>query len=345
MIVPGENVSRLRPAPDNLGNGPGYFVFSLDTELAWGTLDWDQRGVGGTSRDGQTERETIRRLLDMMDEFGIVATWGITGHLFFDQCEECDVCPVMDLKGKDTSWDQIWKNQDPKWYGADIVDTLLSRDSGHEIAFHGYTHRLFNKLTRDEARFEIHEWLRLGARKGIVPRTVIFPQGRIAHLDLFHEAGFICYRGNDVKHPALSIPFFGKLLNRINLVLSILTPQVYDIQANQRGLVNVPSSQWLFRTDRRIELSLDWLNLHNLRFLRTLKAIKKAAEDKKIIHLFAHPHEFRTEKDFEKLRYIFGRFAKYAKEGRLQSVTMAGLAKRALKTRSASNACPVQMRS
>ena len=106
---------------------PGYFVFSLDTELAWGTVDWDQRSSERISRDGKTERETIRRLLDMMDEFGIVATWAITGHLFFDKCEECDFCPVLDLKGKDSSFENIWQSRDPMWYGADLVDMLLSR--------------------------------------------------------------------------------------------------------------------------------------------------------------------------------------------------------------------------
>jgi len=318
----------------------GYFVFSLDTELAWGTLDWDRYRSQRTSRDGVTERKTIHRLLDLMDEFGVNATWAITGHLFYEKCEECDVCPLFDFKGKDSSFEQIWKTASPMWYGADIVNILLSRNSRHEIAFHGYTHRLFSTLTSDEANFEIKEWLRLGQRKGIVPQTVIFPQGRIGHLDLFQEAGFICYRGNDVRHPALSIPLFGKLLNRINLALSMLTPQVYEIKVNPQGLVNVPSSQWLFRTDRRIEKSLDRLNLHNLRFFRTVKGIEKAAKERKIIHLFAHPHEFRTEKDFDKLRYIFCHFAKYAKQGRLRSITMADIAKEALKTHTASGAMP-----
>jgi hypothetical protein len=310
----------------------GYFVFSLDTELAWGSLDWDRPGSGQSFRNGAKERETILRLLKMMDEFGIVATWGITGHLFYEKCEECNVCPILELKGKDIRFDQIWKSKDSMWYGADIVEMLLSGDSGHEIGFHGYTHRLFNRLSRDEARFEIQEWLRLAKRRNIIPQSVIFPQGRIGHLDLFQEAGFICYRGKEVRHPAFSIPLLGKVLNRINLVLSMFTPQVYEIESDPKDLVNIPSSQWLFRTKRKIETSLDSLGLQELRFRGTIKAIKKAAEEQKIIHLWAHPHEFRTEKDFEKLRYVFGCFADQAKQGRLQSITMADLAKKVLKT-------------
>jgi peptidoglycan/xylan/chitin deacetylase (PgdA/CDA1 family) len=258
----------------------GYFLFSLDTELAWGSL-WDQPPSRRSSRDGSTERKTIQRLLDMMDEFGVVATWAITGHLFYEKCEECQVCPVMDLKGKDSSFEEIWHSRDPMWYGADVLETLLSRGAGHEIAFHGYTHRLFDRLSRDEASLEIREWLRLAKRKNIIPQTVIFPQGRIGHLDLFQEAGFICYRGKEIRHPALSFPFFGKVLNRINLRLSMMTPQVYHIKVDPQGLVNVPGSQWLFRTDRRIETLFDSVNLHNLRFQATAKAIEKAAQETK----------------------------------------------------------------
>lgn len=310
----------------------GYFVFSLDTELAWGTLDWNRDRAAQTSRESTTERKTIRRLLDLMDEFGVSATWAVTGHLFYEKCEECDECPVMQFKGKDESFDKIWKTRDAMWYGSDIVDMLLSRGN-HEIACHGYTHRRFGELSKDQARFEIQEWVRLAARNGITPYTIIFPQGRIGHLDLFQEAGFICYRGSELKHPALFLPLVGKILNQLNLFFSILTPQVYDIQKIPGGLVNIPSSQWLFRINRKVERSLDSLRLESFRLRGTIEGIENAAKENKIIHLWAHPHEFRTEKDFQKLRLIFGHFASHAKEGRLQSITMADLAKKELKTR------------
>ena len=73
-------------------------------------------------------------------------------------------------------------------------------------------------------------------------------------------------------------------------------------------------------------------NLHTLRLLPTVKSIERAAEEKKVIHLWAHPHEFRTEKDFKKLRFVFERFAVQAKAGRLQSITLVDLARQALKT-------------
>lgn len=304
----------------------GYFVFSFDTELAWGSL-WDAPPSSTSSRSGSSEREIIKRLLDILDEFGVAATWAITGHLFYERCEECERCPVLDLEGKDSRFHQIWKSEDSLWYGADIIAMLLSRDARHEIAYHGYTHRVFDALSRDEAELEITEWLRVARRKKIVPQTVIFPQDRISHLDLFRDAGFLCYRGNE---RVFSFPFFGKVLNRLNLMLTLSTPKVFEMQIDSHGLVNLPSSQWLFRVAPRLEALLDSLHLHTLRFRPTARAIDKAAHEKKIIHLWAHPHEFTTEKDLDKLRFVFSRFARHAKAGALQSITMAELARKAL---------------
>ncbi len=306
----------------------GYFLFSLDTELAWGYFDHFHSQM--FSIDGQRERRSIKRLLDIFDEFNIAATWAVVGHLFYEQCKDCEICPVLDWKGEYRSFEEVYRTNHPLWYGADVIEMIRSRGSGHEMAFHGYTHRQFDKLSKDEARFEIQEWMRLAKRKSIVPQTVIFPQGKIGHLDLFQEAGFVCYRGKEVMHPALSIPLLGKALNRINLALPILTPQGYEIKVDSNGLVNLPSSQWLFRADQRIDSILASLNLNNLRLEATVKGIKKAAEEKKVIHLWAHPFEFRTEKNFEKLRYLFSCVADEVNKGRLQSVTMANLAKQAI---------------
>ena len=99
----------------------GHFVFSLDTELAWGGL-WEQPDSNRASEHRAPERGIIQRLLDVMDEYGVVATWAITGHLFYEKCEDCSVCPVMELKGKDRRFAQIFRTRDLAWYGSDVVD-------------------------------------------------------------------------------------------------------------------------------------------------------------------------------------------------------------------------------
>jgi hypothetical protein len=49
----------------------GYFLFSLDTELATGHFDLDQDRGKKFSRDGTRERQSIYRLIDLFEEYNI----------------------------------------------------------------------------------------------------------------------------------------------------------------------------------------------------------------------------------------------------------------------------------
>ncbi|MCK4791940.1 MAG: polysaccharide deacetylase family protein [Desulfobacteraceae bacterium] len=317
----------------NVPTKTGHFVFSLDTELAWGFFDLDRRRSKQFSSDGTRERRSIERLLDVLDEFGIVGTWAIVGHLFYEKCEVCDICPILEWKGRYQSFEEVYKTEDPLWYGADIVEALLARGSQHEFAFHGYTHEVFeeSRMSEEAARIEIQEWLRLSMRKGIVPQAVIFPRGLVGHLRVFKEAGFICYRSEEDLPRLFRLSYVGKLIKSIDHILSLSTPPVYDLNGvGPRGLVNLRSSQHFFGFNRKLEMILDSVNLHKLRINRMIKGVKKAADEKKIIHIWAHPWEFRTEKDFEKLRYLLGYVSEETNQGRIQSIGMAALAEIAM---------------
>ncbi len=310
----------------------GYLLFTLDTELAWGCFDLDLRRSRQFSSDGSRERSSIELLLNVLDEFGIVGTWAVVGHLFYQKCEECDICPILEWEGKYRSFKDVYKTDKPLWYGADIVETLLTRGAQHEIAFHGYTHQIFdeNTMSEEAVRIEIQEWLRVSKRKGIVPETVIFPRDIVGHLSVLKEAGFICYRSEEDLPGLFSLRYVGKLLKSIDHILSITTPPVYDLNVvESSGMVKICSSQHFFGFNRRLELILDSLNLHKLRINRMIKGVKKAADEKKIVHIWAHPWEFQTKKDIEKLRYLLDYVSDEIRRGRIQSIGMADLARKA----------------
>jgi peptidoglycan/xylan/chitin deacetylase (PgdA/CDA1 family) len=308
----------------------GYFLFTLDTELAWG--HYDSFHPDQFSKDGTRERAAILRLLDLLDEFDLVATWALVGHLFYEKCEECQVCPVLDWKGKYVSFSQIYKTNFPLWYGADIMGTLLQRASRHEIAFHGYTHRFFDSLSEQETRIEISEWLRVTARRNVRPPTaVVFPRSRIGHLQLFDRYGFKCYRGDELlPWDYYALPILGKVFNRVDLLTQLRTPQVYSLPLPTHGMVNLPASRGLLRVNPRFEHLLEFFGLAHLPTASLIRGVKKAAQEKKVMHLYAHPYEFRTEKDFEKLREIFAVVAEKVRTGQLQSISMSALAERIL---------------
>jgi len=284
--------------------------------------------------DGFRERVVIKRLLKVFDRFNIAATWALVGHMFYEECEKCGICPVEAWKGRYPCFERIYGTNDPLWYGNDIVDILRDTLPKHEIAFHGYTHRLFNEkeLSKKDVGIEIEEWLRLAEKKKIIPSTVIFPRGIIGFLPVFKDKGFICYRGNDLTPRALLIPYFGKVLKWLDKRLKLFSPIVYDIETEPDSLVNLPASRRLFGLHRNVSSLLDRAQLGRIKVQSMIKGVEKAAREKKVIHIRTHPYEFRTENDFAELEMLLACVADEIKKGGIQSVTMGGLAQLVLQT-------------
>lgn len=310
-----------------------YFLLSLDTELAWGYFDcFNPKNF---SKDGGQERQSIYDLLDIFREFNIHVTWGLVGHLFYEKCEKCEICPVKKWEGQHASFSQIYDTASPLWYGPDLIDAILDENEMHEIAFHGYTHRVFNEKTmsRDEARLEIEEWLRLAQRKEITPRSVIFPRNVIGHLDLFKEYGFTCYRGDELQPEISAIPVLGRGVKRYHRYLSsFIRAPGYHIEESQfQSLLNIPSTQHLFGYEQEVSSWVNTLNLHKLNIQTVTDGIRKSTREKKIFHLRAHPNDFRSEKDLEIMRGICRVVSEEVKNGHLTSIGMADLAENILK--------------
>ena len=90
-------------------------------ELGWGTFDKEEYRSKIVSPDGSRERIVVELLLDILEEFGITCTWAVVGHLFFEKCEGCDVCPVLEWRGKYRCFEEIYGTDHPLWYGSDLI--------------------------------------------------------------------------------------------------------------------------------------------------------------------------------------------------------------------------------
>jgi hypothetical protein len=74
------------------------------------------------------------------------------------------------------------------------------------------------------------------------------------------------------------------------------------------------------------------MGLEHLRMRRILRAVRRAGREGKILHLWAHPWEFRTEKDFSKLSKTLDAVAEEVRRGRMVSMGMTELADHLSKT-------------
>lgn len=304
---------------------PGYFVFSLDTELAWGYFDHDRARERLFSPDGSRERASIRRLLALCDQYQVRATWAVVGHLFHPRCEPCAQCPLMEWRGRHGSFDAIYQSAHPLWYAADVIDLLAARGHRHEIAFHGYSHRPFDALDQDQARDELARWKAAAARHGLVPASVVFPRNLIAHLPVLAAGGCTSFRADTSPFPYGRRSRWGALVKVLAQITGIPAPTTFRLAELpvRDGLVEQPPSAYLFDLSRSLEGLLDALGLATLRLTGILRAIDQAAAQSRIMHLWAHPWELRTEKDFIKVERVFARVAEQVAAGRLLSVTMS----------------------
>lgn len=316
------------------GGRPGYLIVSLDTELAWGFYDDDSRRKQLFSADGSRERRAIEQMLGLLDGHGLRATWALVGHLFFSRCEDCHPCPVAAWRDDNQGFAEVHAPSDrghPLWYATDVRDRLLAAcGNGHELAFHGFSHRPFHEMDRAAAEDEIDAWLRLAGRFGVKPESIVFPRGRAAHLAAFGAAGFRSFRAPD-QSPRWHLRRFGSALKAVDDLLAWSTPPVFscDQLACEQGLLRVPSSAHLFDFPRALEQRLDRVQLQHLRLQGVIRALRRAAKSGGLVHLWAHPWELRTQADLDKVERVFEVAAQLIDSGSLQSVTMGELARTA----------------
>lgn len=327
----------IRPEPAAAGgrHPPGYFVLSLDTELAWGYYDDDDERERLFSPDGSRERCSIERVLALCDAYGIRATWAMVGHLFFTHCEDCEPCSVAAWRNDNRAIAKVYQpgsgnrfqRPHPLWYAPEVRDRLLAVRDRHELAFHGFTHRPFDQMDETAARGEIRSWLALASRYDLTPRSVVFPRNSVAHLDAFAEAGFACFRSPDPR-TRWHLRRFGPGLKSLDDLLALSTPRTFGLNELRRegGLIRLPASAHLFDFPRTLECALDRAGLQRLRLRGILRSIMRAADTGSIVHLWAHPWEMRTEADDQKLRAVLAVAAEQVEKGRLRNVTMDELA-------------------
>ena len=59
------------------------FVISIDLEMSWGAI---HHGQPHESHPYSRERQIVRDVLNLMEQYRLVGTWAIVGHLFLSAC-------------------------------------------------------------------------------------------------------------------------------------------------------------------------------------------------------------------------------------------------------------------
>lgn len=308
----------------------GIFTLSLDFELIWGTLDLF--GPGPFARACRIEREVvIDRLLELLTEFEVPATWCILGHLFLDGCSATAEKKHSAIERPHHAWHPAdWFADDPggdersapNFFGRSLVQRIRNCTVEQEIGSHSFSHVIFGDqgCTAATADSELAECVRLARELGIELRSFAFPRNSVGHLGSLKQHGFAYYRGpepNWYEAPRWPLPV--QRLGRLAAVLRAAAPPLVEPVRDELGLWNIPGSAMYFpmHGGRRF-LPLSW------RIKRMIKGLDGAARERRIFHFWFHPTNLadETESMFAGLRAIFSHARQLRERGRLDFLPM-----------------------
>lgn len=302
---------------------PRAVVLSLDAELMWGFHDNEDIPIHRVDQ----ARESWLAVLDLLDDYGVPATWAIVGHLFLDSC---DGAHTRHPVGED------WFARDPggaetvdsPWFGQDLIDAVRDSPISHDIGSHSFSHVEFgaDETTTAVARTELQQSVAAAEDVGIDLDSFIFPRNNIGHRRLLPEFGFTCYRGKAPPrwYEKSAARPLGKLAA---FTLGTHGPPVVEPTVDGYGLVNVPASMFLF-TFRGPARNL----VHRVSSDPIVRQVKTGLDrlqrsDSGVLHFWLHPNNVTTAMDRRLLDSVLGTIAGVCRETDIEIRTMSQVAK------------------
>jgi peptidoglycan/xylan/chitin deacetylase (PgdA/CDA1 family) len=309
------------------------FVLSLDAELAWGCFD--QGPLERYPSLFNRERDTVRHLLRLLDQYRVSATWAFVGHLFLDQCAREQGSTHPDVLRPSYPWySKDWHgcdpgtdvHRDPWWYAPDIVDMVLAAHVPHDIGTHTFSHVIAGDpaCTADVLRSQLRACKRLHDQRGVPLKSVVFPRNRVGHLDVLRELGIVAYRGPEANWYHHQPEGLRPVLHIVDR-LAAACPPIYPLDGLAvDGLCNVPASMYLLSLDgirRAVPLARRWIQAG--------RGLRRAVERGELFHLWFHPHNLASGPGmFVALERILSHVVELEAAGTLEVLTMAGVAER-----------------
>jgi len=292
--------------------GKGVFLLDIEIELAWGMMTAPSFKLMDKEKAelaARRIRDHLGEVLSLLEKYRVPVTWDIVGHVILDRCERHSELklPHADMPRPSYRWmekDWYWFDpcrtlvEDPAYYGRDITDSVIRFVSKaaveHDVGCHSFSHVVFGDENCSErvAQAEVEKCVALlRDNYEIRPSVFIFPRNSVGHLDVLRKSGFNVFRGiipYAVGYSESKAGLANSLRKYTSLALQFASfhlrttpPLVMPIE--EQGLINIPAS-FCYSKPPFIPLSAV--------VGRAKKGIRKAAETKKIFHLFTHDINF-----------------------------------------------------
>lgn len=314
--------------------GKGTFVLSLDTELAWGSFDL---GISKRQRAALlATRPCITKLLMLLKEHNISATFAFIGHLMLDRCASDQGIKHGNLVRPDFSWyPRDWFSEDPAsdiaeaplWYGRDILLQVLEAQPKHEIGCHSFSHIIYGApgCSRACAESDLSECVQTADMLDLKLISFVYPRNHAGHKDLLFRYGFRIYRGlGNEWFQKIKNSLLRKLCHMIDQFLG-LVPETSLPFKEESGLYNtVGNMLYMSRSGIRRLIPV------TSRVRKAIRGIDRAIEKGEVFHLWFHPSDLASDPKglLSGLDRIFSYVRRKIDEGVLDNCTMGQLYER-----------------
>ena len=259
------------------------FILSIDLELAWGVQD--KLNSSTLKRIIDKERLICKNLLNIFEEKEIPVTWAV-------------VSALLDNKNK-----MINDQNQKAWYAPDILDNIFKSKINHLIASHSYSHKEFNKCSKEEIIIDFEQSTSIFKSNNINADVFVFPRNQVFHLDILKNFKFKTYRSVDkswYKKIYDYNRFLGKVSNIIDKTIPIKTNSVVS-SIDKLGLIEIPTSI-LFISKNGIRNIISNYSM----FKKVKDGIDLAISRNECFHIWFHPSNFyfKTDSQFNLLKKI-----------------------------------------
>jgi len=296
------------------------FIISFDCEAKFGMADnltaYQRRVITNAASN-----DVYRRLLAMLDEFGLKATFAFVGAYTLSYPEVMDIRKelrdVMMPGGRrwlEEFWRDFTAGRTDGWLNPEAME-LVKKHGGHEIGSHGFTHAPLSvdRVSFDFFRHELIMAMKVARSKGVNIQTIIYPRNQVGYTPLLPALGLTGYRA------ALRVDY--ENFNR----------RVWNITSEFN--FNQPSQPHSTLSDCAIAIPSGYiLNAHNTTPRRAIprrttvrrwcSIIDHAIAHGQVAHLWSHPHNFITDPSlFTIFRSILQHAAPRVRGGELGTLT------------------------
>jgi hypothetical protein len=310
----------------------GAFTLSVDVEGLWGLFF--VRSYVDDPRAAEAGRRALPRMLELLAERRMRATFAFVGHLLLGRCGPWKGAAHPDAPRPEYPWyDRDWYADDPGgdeashplWYARS--QALAAAAAGHDVGAHGFAHAILDEtcVGADAADFEFASAQAAARDAGLPPlRSFVFPQNVVGHADRLARAGFACYRESDGGRGARAGPP-GGLRRARNLAEHAMAAAPFVGRASRRadGVVSVPSSFPLLGRE-----GLRRAVTRGARVARVEKGLDAAAREGALLHVWTHPHAFAGDASLADLAAVLDAVARRRDRGDAEVLTMAEVADR-----------------